>query len=366
MTQLSLNDEVGTASITPDGDGFQDELTIAFTANLGGIGRLYIDVNNDGLFDPITELALRADVLAGANRLSWDGLLVGQVLPPTGVGEVHVPTTSLELNTGAMTFAVIEVDGTERMMPSIWNDTAVRGEGDLIDATDVLSTVDLMLDPSAFAIPRRWLQLLFPVIFDTWAYAALSTVNRPNDMPDPVDRIRIGGDDESPDKSGILYDDEEDTNGNGMVDDETDPNDPTPTTTVLMMVSKTGWHEPREPDSDMDGLLDGPKKTKGNAIGETDPLDADSDGDGIPDGDPLPLSPIRPDADMPPSPTLDGGLEPLGTFWFQRTTTQAQTVTLGSSSLINSAARVGPTMPATATHSCSVLSSLISLRTGGS
>ena len=39
----------------------------------------------------------------------------------------------------------------------------------------------------------------------------------------------------------------------------------------------------------------------GDDTGETDPLDADSDDDGIPDGqDPLPLSPIRPDADMTP------------------------------------------------------------------
>ncbi|MGC6417399.1 MAG: hypothetical protein ACON3Z_09775 [Bradymonadia bacterium] len=341
VTQLSLNDEVGTASITPNGDGFQDELTIAFTANLGGIGRLYIDANDDGAFDPITELALRSDVAAGANRLRWGGLMVGQEAPlPAGdyafavtlsIGEIHVPTTSVESSLEAVTLAVVEVDGTERTMPSIWNDTAVRAERDLLDEADALSTLGLMLDPSAPAVSRRWLQPLFPVvdvpvIFDTWAYAALSTVNRAEceRCPDPVDRIRIGGDDESPDSDGDgLYDDEEDTNGNGIVDaDETDPNDPdTDDDGLDDGLERRSGTNPREPDSDMDGLLDGQEDQNRNGqrdAGETDPLDADSDGDGIPDGqDPLPLSPIRPDADMPPSPTADGDIEPLGDFGFQ-------------------------------------------------
>ena len=336
VTQLSFNDEVGTASITPNGDGFQDELTIAFTANLGGIGRLYIDANNDGVFDPMTELALRGDVVTGANRLVWNGTLLGQETAlPAGdyafamtlsIGEVHVPTTSVESSLEAVTLSVVEADGTERTMPSVWNDTAVRSER--LDETDALSTLGLMLDPSEAVVRRRWRQPVgdIPIIFDTWAYAALSTVNSAQceRCPDPIDRIRIGGDDESPDSDGDgLYDDEEDTNGNGMVDaDETDPNDPdTDDDGLDDGLERRGGTNPLEPDSDQDGLLDGQEDENQNGrrdTGETDPLDADSDDDGIPDGqDPLPLSPIRPDADMTPLPTPDGGIEPLGDFGFQ-------------------------------------------------
>ena len=175
------------------------------------------------------------------------------------IGEVHVPTTSVESSLGR---DAVSGRGRwyRRTMPSVWNDTAVRSERP--DETDALSTLGLMLDPSeAVAAPLAEPVGDIPIIFDTWAHAAPPRQQCPSERcPDPIDRIRIGGDDESPDSDGDgLYDDEEDTNGNGMVDaDETDPNDPdTDDDGLDDGLERRGGTNPLEPDSDQDGLLDG-------------------------------------------------------------------------------------------------------------
>ncbi|MCB9647810.1 MAG: DUF4215 domain-containing protein [Deltaproteobacteria bacterium] len=116
----------------------------------------------------------------------------------------------------------------------------------------------------------------------------------------------------SPDTDqGGLPDGLEDTNFNGRVDPgETDPNDPSdddqdpdrdgvPTAVELAL-----GLDPRDPDSDGDGLLDGEELQPGQDGRITDPADADSDDDGLSDweevflaGDGFITDPNDPDTD---------------------------------------------------------------------
>ena len=59
---MAFNDEVGTASISPDGDGVQDGGEFSFVPNMRGVWRIIIDTDRDGAFDGARDLALRGRV----------------------------------------------------------------------------------------------------------------------------------------------------------------------------------------------------------------------------------------------------------------------------------------------------------------
>ena len=65
--------DVTPGLISPNGDGVQDNGTFAFEAPLPGIYRIYIDLNRDGDFDPLTEVIRRDAARVGRNQFVWDG-----------------------------------------------------------------------------------------------------------------------------------------------------------------------------------------------------------------------------------------------------------------------------------------------------
>ena len=105
--------------------------------------------------------------------------------------------------------------------------------------------------------------------------------NPADDMVDPTDTDDDG-----------LTDQEEDINGNGMVDDgETDPENPDTDGDGVQdgpEVRGENPTDPLNPDSDADGLPDGIEDANqdgGIDPGETNPNDPDTDDDGLQDGD---------------------------------------------------------------------------------
>jgi hypothetical protein len=321
IENLAFNDSVGTASISPDGDNEQDTGHFTFSTPTAGVYRIWIDVNQDGQFDPLTEIIARADARSGRNSFEWGGSDPdGSILPEGEYGfqvtldlaEIHFPIIGVEYNLTGMN--VRRATGgplaEDEFTPLNWNDLAVRPEDSVLDGDDaIVARTDLVPEPVAPRINRRWSQPGFPeeripVVFDTWVSAGRvllfqGTCRR---CEDPIEVIRIGGPNESPDPDGDgLPTNEEDVNGNGEVDiGETDPNNPdTDGDGLSDGAERAGPTDPTNPDTDGDGLPDGVEDANGNGVvddGETDPTNPDSDGDGIPDGDDqLPLSPNRPD-----------------------------------------------------------------------
>ncbi len=355
---LVFEDEAGTPSITPNGDGVQDEGTFRFEANLRGTYRIVIDIDGDGVFDGSRDVQLTGRTVVGQNEVTWDGTLDGAAVPAGEyrfrvelvTAETHFPMLDIEDNSAG--FVVWEVAGREAPREArrmFWDDTAVRDAALLVDDTDALEVLPegstLADDPDGFHQRRQWRQPErardggasedVPLVFDTWVVGEVvggevAVCRRCDDTPFEV--IRVGGEDESGDSDEDgLGDDEEDVNGNGMVDEgETDPNNPdtdgdglgdglelrgaNPTDPTKADTDGDGLPDgvedgdkngaldegetdPTEPDSDADGLFDGAEDRNGNGVvdaSETDPRDPDTDDDGIRDGD-------------DPQPTVPGG-----------------------------------------------------------
>ncbi|MEE2755755.1 MAG: hypothetical protein VYA30_03800 [Myxococcota bacterium] len=325
IAELTFNDQVGTNSISPNGDGVQDDLVMSLSSTTSGIIRLFLDLNQDGAFDPADELVLRRDLEPGETRFRWNGHRLSEndplpdgtyrFLVTVGAAELHTPLTGIEQNLEGIGFRQYRPDVDPVPAAAYWNDTSVRTDDHLIDGNDRLQNLPGDELAEAEASIRRWRQPEFPernipIVFDTWTQSAWLTLSEAScdRCPNPIGEIRIGGEDEPPDSDRDgLTDDEEDINGNGQLDPgETSPNDPdTDDDGLTDAQERAGGTDPRAADSDSDGLADGQEDTNGNGIqddGETDPNNPDTDGDGILDGqDAFPLNPSRPDADPPGS-----------------------------------------------------------------
>ena len=366
ISALRFEDEAGSATLSPNGDGVQDVGTFSFTVDQPGVWRIVVDANQDGVFDASVDPVLSGQVARADDVIDaiWDGTDTAGAPLPAGeyafrvshtIGEMHLPMFDIEDNqTG---FVIERVDGERRRpAPMFWNDTAVRDADALLED----DAVEVLPDGSRLGAPiqrRRWVQpqvlnpddgrmIDLPLVFDTWTHAAQVAQGIADcaQCDAPVDRIRIGPEDEDgdADRDGLL-DGEEDLNGNGIVDPgETDPNDPdtdgdtrsdgfertaeNPTDPTdadsdgdgvtddiedANADGRLGVNEtdPNNPDSDDDGLVDGREDFDGDGIvdpGESDPRVADTDGDGLPDGvDP---DPTRPEGEG----SADAGLADMG------------------------------------------------------
>lgn len=311
ISAAAFEDEAGTPSISPDGDGQQDRGVFRFTVDQPGVWRVIIDADGDGRFDSGRDPMLSGRAQPGDIEAEWDGTDAQGAALPAGEyaveismtqGEMHLPMFDIEDNTTG--FVIERVDGDRRLpMPMFWDDRAVRAADALLDADDAVQT---LIEGSRLGAPRqrrRWVQpqvldpdtdrmVDLPLAFDTWTHAqrvAITTVGCAR-CAEPVDRVRIGPENEDgdQDEDGLL-DGEEDLNGDGVVDpEETDPTNPdTDGDGINDGVERQAGYDPTRADSDGDGLPDGIEDanqdgTRGDD--ETDPLDPDSDGDGLVDG----------------------------------------------------------------------------------
>ncbi len=302
ITNAQFNDDAGTTTITPNGDGVQDDGVFSFESNIEGTFLIIIDIDGDGLFDPAIDVTIDGLAAVGPNEVVWDGRnFQGQPVPPGNytflvgliTAETHFPMIDIETNrTG---FVIWEQAGPDAMRvprPMFWNDLDIRNQGELVGPGDVLTTLpDGSLVPADGMHQRRmWVQgnadFTAPEeIYDTWARGEITAVTEVGCRlcDRPVDEITVGGPDEDQDTDNDgLLDRTEDRNGNGVVDPgETDPNDA---------------------DTDDDGLQDGEEDADHDGIrdpGETDPTNPDTDGDGLDDGDEVArdTNPTDPDTD---------------------------------------------------------------------
>ncbi len=348
LEELVFQDEAGTPSLSPDGDGVQDTGAFSFMANVRGTYRVVIDIDGDGVFDGARDAQLTGRTQIGFNEVAWDGSGPDGAPLPDGeyafrveliTAETHFPMLDIEDNSqGFVVFEQREAGGDRVPARMFWDDTAVRTEADLVDASDAIEVL-----PDGSRIPadggdqqrRVWRQPMrenadarledVPLVFDTWVVGDVVRAETADcrRCQEAVGLIRIGQPDETGDADADgLGDDEEDVNGNGVVDPgETDPANPDTDADGLSDFLElrgrnptdptnpdsdgdelpdgvedfdrngevnNGETDPNDPDSDSDGLFDGAEDRNGNRSldpGETDPLDPDTDDDGILDGD---------------------------------------------------------------------------------
>ncbi len=368
IAEFTFEDEAGTPSISPDGDGVQDAGVFRFVPNLRGVWRLIVDTDGDGAFDPTRDFARRGRVgnAGEAIEVPFDGLDPDGAPYPDGdypvylelsVGETHFPMADIEDNTaGFLMWEQPGPDPGERIpLPMYWDDTAVVLDLDAQPAGyRITGWPDGSSVPPAAHERRAWSQPGFPaddrpIVFDTWVPGARATADgfgcRRCDGPRQA--LTIGPDESGDRDMDGLPDDVEDANGNGVVDEgETDPDDPdtdddgigdgdernaeNPTDPLRADTDGDGLPDssedrngngrvddgetdPTNPDSDGDGLLDGAEDADGDGVvdpNESDPLDDDTDGDGILDGQDA--NPTVPDMDAAPMDTADAAPDPPG------------------------------------------------------
>jgi|JI10StandDraft_1071094.scaffolds.fasta_scaffold94727_2 MYXO-CTERM domain-containing protein len=302
-----FEDEVGTASLTPNGDGSQDAGTFSFESPVPGVWRVVVDTDQDGTFDAARDWAQVGDTAPNGarNEVPWDGKGPdGADLPPGDyafeisitAGEVHFPMFDIEDNSAGFHIDRLGPGGPEPM-PLFWNDTPIRTQATLLDGDDRVEAL-----PEGSLTARRWRQPTapddtgeqtdIPLAFDTWTYGARAAETKAlcSTCVEPFATIRLAVDDEAgdTDRDGLL-DTAEDTNQNGMLDPgETDPNNPdTDADGLSDGIERASGTDPTRADSDGDGLPDGTEDADRDGqrdVEETDPREPDSDGDGIVDG----------------------------------------------------------------------------------
>ena len=74
LSHLSFADELGTASLSPNGDGRQDTGIFTFQSNIDATMEITLDTNGDGLFNRDDDRVLVKRARPGENQLGWDGL----------------------------------------------------------------------------------------------------------------------------------------------------------------------------------------------------------------------------------------------------------------------------------------------------
>jgi hypothetical protein len=295
LSNPSFDDYSGTTTLTPDGDGRQDEGVFTFESSIDGVYKITFDTNDDGVFDASVDHQISGLADTGINRVTWDG--TGRDGMPLAdgdyafqieliAGETHFPMFDIETNTDG--FVVWQQDGPagERTPQRMyWDDTPIRGADDLIAETD--DAIEVLPEGSALDTDgdgavhqrRRWAQPQrfddeegrdrdVPQVYDTWVFGGRDTAILVGcercDMP--VGAITIGGDDEwfDDDMDG-LTDDQEDVDLDGQVDPgETDRDDP---------------------DSDGDGTIDGDDNCRVDANEGQANADMDANGDACDEDD---------------------------------------------------------------------------------
>ncbi|MCA9537999.1 MAG: hypothetical protein KC620_03890, partial [Myxococcales bacterium] len=297
IQNVQFNDEVGSASISPNGDGQQDRGAFTFTSNVAGTYEVVLDTDGDGTFNTALDLVLRGEAVVGQNSVEWDGRdRAGRVVADGEylfeirliTAETHFPMSDIEENVdGFIVYELAAPGAAQGPLRMFWDDREVALDRPLIDANDRLTSL-----PDGSVVPvggqgnwerRRWRQnqrvpvpgqqaVDVPMVFDTWVIGDRVTTNEGSCLTcdAPINSVNVGGpDDPGLDRDGDgLPDNLEDLDGDGVVDPgETDPNDP---------------------DTDGDGILDGVEDANRNGQrdpGETDPTRADTDGDGLGDGE---------------------------------------------------------------------------------
>jgi MYXO-CTERM domain-containing protein len=328
LRDAQFNDEAGSNSISPNGDGAQDVGTFSFVSNIEGTFLVVIDSNGDGVFDPAVDATLNGVAGVGGNTADWDG--TGADGQPVAAGEyrfvivlitaeTHFPMVDIETNrAGFRIWSQSGPNAARQPRRMFWNDLAIRTPAELVPGVfDALTTQpdgSLVPDPDGQHQARHWLQgdgdLQAPEeIYDTWVQGDLAAVTAVGCRlcEAPVDVIVVGPIDEVADRDGDgLSNDAEDANGNGVVDPgETDPaiadtdGDGLSDGVEVLGVNPT---DPTNPDTDGDGLRDGVEDADHDGrqdAGETDPNNADTDNDGLNDGLETrgPTDPLNPDSD---------------------------------------------------------------------
>ncbi|MCA9543649.1 MAG: hypothetical protein KC613_04645, partial [Myxococcales bacterium] len=320
---LQFNDEAGSATISPNGDGVQDTGEFSFNSNITGSYQIIIDTNRNGTFEAGTDKTLNGRARAGLNSgIVWDGTDQAGALVPEAQyafqvrlieSEVHFPMNDIEFNDDGFLIREAFVGLPQQPARMFWDDRAVRLDNanfqHLIPETDdTLTTLPNGSNLGANPQRRRWSQYNeagelgvrngdVSLSMDTWVegIAQSSTTVTCRLCQGPVGEIGVGPVDE------IL-----DADGDGIPDD----------------VENAGCTNANVADTDMDGIDDGDEDTNGNGIhepllGETNPCDADTDDDGLDDGEELsrdePTNPNDFDSDndlIPDGAEVDNGTDP--------------------------------------------------------
>jgi len=343
LNDARFEDEVGTPTLSPNGDGVQDEGVFSFFTNVDGRYAVVIDADLVGLFGSAADVILTGAARPGLNEVIWNGRdHAGAPLPEGSyrvqiqvrIAETHFPFARVGNNPGGFSIAHQTSPNPEDRVtvPMYWDDTGVRTREHLL-LGDLLSTLPRGTNPEGAPVYRRWRQPGWPdenrpVIFDTWVNAGVLTLDEINchRCRTPRNEVVIGRDEAGDRDDDGLSDEVEDADGDGIVDaNETDPDDPDTDGDGLDhgLGARTGTN-PITADSDGDGLDDGreDRNRDGNLDrGETDPRSADSDGDGLSDGaedsdgdgrvNPGETDPLRPDTD---GDGLTDGLDPHPTI----------------------------------------------------
>ena len=293
VDSVSIQDEAGTDSISPNADGIQDEFEISFNASHPGMVRLWIDINRDGLPQPEIETVLSAPFDAGAQSLSWDGSDASGARIPSGTypirlhfsfGEQHVILIGSEVLQGGLEVRTLG----DEALTLFWDDGPIYQL-----ALPKHTSTPWSPNPSARTWQEEaWPAVARPALFDTWTSHGALFVDEAQcrRCSGPISNIRITTDDEAPDRDRDgLSDEEEDVNGNGRIDPgETDPDNPdTDGDGLDDLIETNGEPSPVREDTDQDGLNDGIEDESGDGFyqnGETDPTNPDTDGDGLFDG----------------------------------------------------------------------------------
>jgi len=317
IENVEFNDEIGTISISPNGDGEQDDGVFSFDVNLDGSYEIVIDTDGNGELDLLVDRVLAGEAHAGPNTAEWDGRDRDGVVVAPGdylfrimliTAETHFPMIDIENNETGFTIWEQAGPGAGRVAQLMfWDDRALRR--DLIGGDDVATTLpDGSTIPPAAHQTRPWRQPNIDgrdisMVFDTWVIGERLTAERAScdRCEADVGVITVNGPegDEVPDDDGDgIPNDVEDGNGNGVVDPgETDPaledSDGDGVKDGDEDRNRNGQQDdgetsPVDADSDDDGLDDGVEDANQDGVrddGETDPLDADSDDDGLDDGE---------------------------------------------------------------------------------
>ncbi|MBM4321615.1 MAG: hypothetical protein FJ125_17145, partial [Deltaproteobacteria bacterium] len=146
LEAFQFNDEAGTASLSPDGDGWQDSGEFSFQTNVSGTYRIIIDTDSDGLFNASGDVLLAGSAQVGPNRRRWSGTGAdGQPLPPgrylvqlsLHVAETHFPLIDIESNDQGIAIYRALGPSVDQHVPQrmYWDDTPVGGGTSLPDGT---------------------------------------------------------------------------------------------------------------------------------------------------------------------------------------------------------------------------------------
>ncbi|MCA9560040.1 MAG: hypothetical protein KC583_15940, partial [Myxococcales bacterium] len=306
ITNAEFNDDAGSNSITPNGDGIQDTGVFSFDSNIEGTYLIVIDIDGDGAFDPAVDVTLDGVARVGRNEVEWDGRNFAGDAVPAGeyaflvgliTAETHFPMIDIETNaTGFVVWEQAGPDAARVPRPMFWNDLDIRnpGElrGDVLDALTTLPDGSLVPDAGGQHQRRVWVQgdgqFTAPEeIYDTWVRGDIDAVTEVGCRlcAAPVDDIVVGGPDEDQDSDGDgLLDRTEDRDNDGVVDPgETDPNNPDTDGDGLEDGEEVTTYgtDPLDTDTDDGGVSDGVE-----VLGDgTDPLDSETDGDGLTEGE---------------------------------------------------------------------------------